>query len=249
MVRQVLDNKTLVEKGWINVHYLADSVRACLKQEWPITTLMEAELSGNRVLLEALSNTQWTHLLVINGDMYCDIPFKALFQASENRDGALLVRDIVTGSRYRSLECEVGQFLKRGPLAESGLMFTGVCVLSRKAVQKIQSKNFFDDFEQNRIDIGICHYNGLWLDFGDPLAYYLANISYLERFQRPGCELWSPESQVPLNPVSVDRSILWPRSVIRAGVRLKRCIVCDGVVLEKGDYSDGICTMDGFVPF
>ncbi len=249
LTRLLLEGDYPLEKGWVNSHHQPQSIIDCLKSGWPVTTVFETTLSGSRVLRQALHDPDWTHLLIANGDVYCEIPVALLLAAAEKGDGALLVRSFDNKRCYRTLECAKGRFLKRGPMIRSGLMFTGVCLLSRKGVESIRSDNFFDDFENKPLDLGICQYDGLWLDFGDPWLYYSANMICLDRFQRPENELWSPGSVVQVGPEEIIRTILWPGSVIGTGVRLENCIVCDGVKAPPGEYSDGIWTGKGFVPF
>lgn len=249
MAEQLLSGNEAPENGWVNLHHRPESVRSCLKRDWPIVTVYEPVLSGSRILTRSLEEKSWSHLLVINGDVYCHLPLAELMAFAEGHDGALLVREIQEEGRYRTLLSSRGCFEKRGPLSRSGLMYTGVCLLGRKVVEGIRSRNFFDDLEENRFSLSLCPYAGNWLDFGDPPSYYRANIRCLEEDQRPDRDLWSPGARVESDSGAVKRTILWPGSRVKEGVKLDSCIVCDGVVPLPGRYREGIWTDSGFIPF
>ncbi len=246
---EIFEGSDAPEKGWINLHHQPDSVTACLRRDWPLKPLLETVLSGSRILNRSLEDEDWTHLLVINGDVYCDIPLRSLVTVAAGHDGALLVREFYREGVYRTLLSTAGRFDRRGLMAQKGMMYAGVCLLSRKVVRQIQSLNFFDDLEKVGFDLGICPYNGIWLDFGDPRSYYQANMTYLDCHSRSELELWSSESRIETDPESIKRTILWPDSVVKKGVYLENCIVCDGVSPDTGSYRNGIWTRTGFVSF
>ncbi len=249
MVGQILDKTAAGCKGWLNVHHLPESVTACLRPDWPLTILHETRLSGTAILRQALRDEAWSHLLVVNGDVYCDIPLAEMIAGCRGRDGVLLVREFRDEAQYRTLQCRSGRFCRRGDTAGNGLMYTGLCLLNRATVARTVSMNFFDDFESRPVDLGLCPYSGLWLDFGDPRSYFDANIAYMRHFERSPRELWAPSARLEAGAFEPRQTILWPDSLIGPGLQLENCIVCDGLRPEPGEYRDGILTRSGFVRF
>ena len=236
-------------RGLVNLHHLPQTVVNCLKPEWQIELIYEKELSGSRILTAALAEGGWTHLLVLNGDVFCDIPLEALTSAAMHHDGALLVREFFAEGPYRVLKGQNNLFLKRGELSSAGMMFTGVGLFSRKLVTSMRETNFFDVLEKEGLDVALVPYKGIWFDFGDPRTYFSSNLRLMDNLNCPESMLWSSEARVLSDPDSVKRTIIWPNAVIQEGVHLSNCIVCDHVVPETGMYREGIWTQDGFFPF
>jgi glucose-1-phosphate thymidylyltransferase len=249
LIGQILGAGTPIPRGWVNVHHLPETIRAALNPAWPVTVIEEAVLSGSRVLTQTLEDPDWSHLLVVNGDLYCRIPLADLQTAVGDHDGLLLLRPQDEGGAYRSIGVRDGRFSQRLPGGEPGPMYTGICVLTRRAVAAIRSDNFFDGFERENVDLAVGFLDGLWLDIGDPRAYLEANLAFLQAEGLAPQALWSAGARVLGDPALVSRTALWPGCEIRPGTGLESCVVCDGVVPASGDWHQGVWAADGFHPF
>lgn len=249
MTDQMAAGELSLPRGWVNLHHLPETIRTVLNSAMPIKLVTEPVLTGSRVLTQALQDPDWSHLLVVNGDLFCRLPLKCLASELKDRDGLLLLRSPEADAQYRPLEVHQGRFVRRIAPGRPGPMFTGVSVLSRRAVSVIRSDNFFDDFERENLNIGTCFHPGLWLDFGAPRIYHQANLRFLDHENLPQSALWDPTAKIMGDPASVRRTILWPGARILQGTALQDCVVCDGVVPDVGEWREGVWTREGFSPF
>jgi NDP-sugar pyrophosphorylase family protein len=237
-------------RGFINLHHLPGQVVAAAGRGSAIRFIEEKELSGSRVLTEALPDfSEW--LLAVNGDTFLEIPLEELKRkaADPGTDGVLVARPDPTGG-YACLHYRGDEFLMSTPpgtASGGGLMYAGAALFRKRAVEKIDRANFFGSIQEHRLRFKIVPYNGIWLDMGTPAAYFQANWEYMaHRGDHRANALSSP---VTISPQArVVRSVLWERTRIGPGVRMTECIVTGGIELENGEYSGQIISPGGIFP-
>jgi len=220
-------------EGFINLHHLGDQVAAAAGDGRGIRFIAEKELSGSRVLRQALPYfSEW--LLAINGDTYLEIPMSGLLDraAATDADGVLLLRPD-SGGRYAGLRVDGDGFLELdGRQPPPGLMYAGVALFRRQAVEKICDVNFFESIRKNRLRFQTVFYDGIWLDLGTPASYFQANWQYKARCSDHGSNALSENVEIAASS-QVERSVLWENTRVGPGVRLSECIVTNGMQLEK----------------
>jgi len=238
-------------QGFVNLHHLAGQVVEAAGGRSGIRFIEERELSGSRVLTQALPDfSEW--LLAVNGDTYLEIPLAELRKkaADPGVDGVLMVRPVRTGD-YARLHCRGDEFLATAPAGSTpgreGLMYAGVALFRKRAVDGIEDANFFSSIQARRLCFKIAVYGGIWLDMGTPAAYFQANWDYMAYRGRRRVNALS--RHVAVSPqAQVARSVLWEHTRIGPGVRLSECIVTGGIELERATYSGQIITAQGNFP-
>ncbi|HSQ34937.1 MAG TPA: NDP-sugar synthase, partial [Candidatus Binatia bacterium] len=223
LLQQVRDRHGL--HGFINPHHLGDQVVQTAGPARGIDFIYEKELSGSLVLRQALPFfSEW--LLVINGDTFLEIPLAELLEkaSAPEVDGALLVRADPSGN-YACLRCEGDRFADVSlPGSSPGIMYAGVALFKKNAVEKIDDVNFFNTIRRRRLHFKTVAYDGIWLDSGTPGSYLLANHAYRAHLAAaPGNAL---SENVVISPLArVERSVLWENTRLGDRVALSECIV------------------------
>ncbi len=242
MLRQL--NSLGLSRGFINTHYMADAVHDCVDRErFPgISFLHEEQLSGSMILKEAVSPMGENDLLlVLNGDIFLEIPLAAMQQRlMENESDLLLLVREKTGPgdrEYPSLVTRGIQFLGRektlfpnggNVTQQPDYMYPGVALFTRAALGAIQHISFFDSIEANpgKLKISILPYTGIWLDIGDPQSYREADRAYKSHSGISDPLLNSLSPNVTISGDShVTRSIIWENTEILNRSCLDNCII------------------------
>jgi NDP-sugar pyrophosphorylase family protein len=238
-------------EGFVNLHHLGDQVVAAAGDGGGIRFIREGELSGSRVLQQAVPFFS-RQLLAVNGDTFMEIPLAELAQeaADPQVDGVLLARPDRSG-RYARLLCAGDDFLgiaaPPGPHAAPGLMYAGAALFKRSAVARIDQDNFFASIRAHRLRFRVVRYDGLWLDLGTPASYFQANWDYMAHRGLAGDNSLSHGAAI--SPAArVQRSLLWENARVGPGSRLSSCIVAGDMELQDASYSRQIITPRGVFP-
>lgn len=234
--------------GFANLHYLPGQVMAAIGPGRGLRFIEERELSGSRVLRQALPFiSDW--LLAINGDTYLEIPLAELLlrAADGDSDGILVVRRDDSG-RYARLRCAGDDFLESSePRPGPGLMYAGVALFRKRAVERIDEANFFASIQSSRLRFKTVLYDGIWLDIGTPASYFEANWQYMAH----GADRRdiAVSDNVEISPQArVERSVLWENSRLGPGVRLSECIVTGNLELDNACLRGQIISRQGIFP-
>lgn len=235
-------------EGFVNLHHLAEQVEQAAGEEGGIDFISEKELSGSMVLRQALPFfSDW--LLVVNGDTFLEIPLSALVQKTADPavDGVLLTRHDPSG-RFGHLRSQGDVFLDVSPPGHGpGLMYAGAALFRRKAIEKIDSVNFFSSITRRRLHFKTVLYNGIWLDVGTPESYLHANEQYRAHVGERSANSLSED--VTISPrARVENSVLWEHTRLGGGVSLSECIVTGHVSLENVALQKRIITRQGIFP-
>jgi NDP-sugar pyrophosphorylase family protein len=238
-----------LKRGFVNLHHKAEEIEACLAS-WPHLRLFHEEiLSGSRILRAALDCLA-DLLLVVNGDVFLDIPVQEMWTklTHMDADGLLLVRPNLDEA-YASLEIDGDLLVGVRPDKERGpkgrlFMYTGAALLKKRVVEKIEDTSFFDSLKRHDFKIGVLPYNGPWLDMGTPRLYYKANFDYLKYLGLPPVNVCSRD--VSISPDSrVEDSILWEETTVSGRSCLSHCIVTGRLTLTNAAHHHQIITPHG----
>ena len=231
-----------LKKGFINLHHKSGLMRESLNAISGIKYFHEKKLSGNQVLKRALEYID-KYLLVINGDVFLEIPFEMMFKkiTQTAADGILLVREDKNYS-YSSIISEGDTFKKRIKVKSgSALMYTGVAIFNRRAIEKIDELSFFDSFTGKGIEIKTMIYRGMWLDIGDPELYLRSNFLYKRHVKDLTSN--SLSENVKILPGSVVKdSIVWENTTIKDNSQIRNSIITGNITLSDVKYSNRIIT-------
>jgi NDP-sugar pyrophosphorylase family protein len=235
-------------EGFINPHHLGEQIVQTAGHDGKIDFIYEKELSGSMVLRQALPFiSDW--LLVINGDTFLEIPLPALINkiADPAVDGAMLVRLDPSGN-YAGLLSKEDVFLD---VSQPGhvpvMMYAGVALFKKRAIEKINDLNFFTSISKYHLHFKTVFYDGIWLDIGTPEAYLRANWAYQMHFM--GQRSNSLSENVEISPQArVENSVLWENTKLGGKVSLSECIVTGNVALENISQQRRIISPRGNFP-
>jgi len=245
MLRQL--KKERLPQGFINLHYLPESIRGNVDPDMAVTFFVEEKLSGSMVLKQALPFFE-RELLVCNGDIFLDLPVRQLKEKSAHSgtDGVLLVRS--NPGNYPAVRVRGDDFLDVSPAgrlpAGRSLMYAGVAVLKKNVVAGIGDLNFFDSLAKNRWRIKVLAYEGIWLELSDPLAYYRANFAYKQHVSDHVENAISPGVTIADDSI-VEKSVLWEGTVVSDHSAVSHSIVTGDMVIRNGRFSQMIVSRLG----
>jgi mannose-1-phosphate guanylyltransferase len=246
LLKQVQTQQCL--EGFINLHHLGEQIVQTAGRNGKIDFIYEKELSGNMVLRQALPFfSDW--LLVINGDTFLEIPLSALLQKITDPviDGVLLVRNDPSGD-YAHLQSRDGVFLDVSrPGRDPGVMYAGVALFKKKAIEKISDMNFFVSIRKHHLHFKTVFYDGIWLDIGTPESYLQANWAYQAHVMEQHSN--SLSENVQISPLAqVEKSVLWENTQLGKNVSLSECIVTGNMTFENISQRRCIISQQGIFP-
>jgi len=235
--------------GFINLHHLGEQIVQTAGRAGNVDFIHEKSLTGSLVLRQALPFfSDW--LLVINGDTFLEIPLPALLEkiADPAVDGALLVRSDPSGN-YAPLRITDDVFMEVSkPGNGPGVMYAGVALFKKRAIEKITDLNFFTSIHKNHLHFKTVFHDGIWLDIGTPESYLRANRVYREHVKDRRSN--SLSENVEISPrARVDQSVLWENTRLGDKVSLSECIVTGNMVLENISRQRCIISRQGIFPF
>ncbi len=223
-----------IDRGFINLCHLPETVRESLPRPGPLVHWIgETEPTGSLVLRKALDEP-WEHLLALNGDTWQEPSWLEMEQAlvRSKAAAALRVRSDPRGD-YSALATDRDGVLRRLPPQAGATMYTGAALLTRRAVEAIESRNFITDLASRRLPVLLFPYQGPWLDGGSPGLYLRANLDFIANAGLPESTLISPAARVERG-ARVTRSVVWPGALVPAGAILDECLVMGKARPEPG---------------
>jgi len=233
-----------LKKGFINLHYLPRMIKDSMPGDLQIEYLYEETLSGSKILKQAAPHID-DFLLVVNGDVFLQIPVKEMREkiTAEDCDGILLLRKS-DGPGYPNVILEEGCYARRNKNGEKdGLMYTGTALLKKSFLERIDEINFFDTLDKAKFRVKNLLYEGIWLDIGSPRSYYEADVKYRRHIRAPGSNSLSKNAQISPDSVVTD-SIIWENTTIGNQSRISNCIITGNMELNHVSYRDKIITKD-----
>jgi len=244
LILNQLQNKGITS-GFMNLHYKSEEIKKYLKNTRNIIFFYEEKLTGSQVLSRASHFLGEEYLLVINGDIFLDIPVDQMKQKliDSGADGILLVREDRT-MNYSVLQIQQDRYQGVDTDLKKGMMYTGVALFKKSVVEKINELNFFQTLDRYRFDIRIMVYDNIWLDMGDPRSYFQAYFEY-ERYLKGRGELISNFrlENVFVSPDSkVEQSINWEITNVKNKSVITNSIITGNITLENVTYHNKIIT-------
>ncbi len=241
-------------RGFVNLHHKGEQIRRALSREEGIRFFYEQELSGSKILREAVPHID-DCLLVVNGDIYSEIPLQRMLQTMRDHfaDGVLLVKKtranhyaplVISGSRFLGRQKDLPE-QDHTPLPDgSKYMYTGVALLGKKILEVIDHISFFDMLAAREFNVVVTETSAPWWDLGSPHLYLLADAAYRKYLGfEPGNSL-SQDVAIGQECSVVD-SIIWENTVISGRSSISSCIVAGGIRLHDVNVRHKIVTPDG----
>ena len=226
-----------LKKGLINLHYMPEKIKKNIKSGSDINFIYESELSGSKIIKKSAQYMK-DLIFIINGDIFLKIPLKDMLKKISNSDGVLLVKKHTTG--YSSVEVDKDNFVGTNKENKKDLfMYTGVAILRKNVIEKINDFSFFDTLKKHNFKIKILEYSALWLDLGKPRLYFESNFKYKEYINDLTQNSLSNNVTIS-NDSTVKRSIIWEKSIIDNKSKISNCIITGNIKLSNVNYKDKI---------
>jgi mannose-1-phosphate guanylyltransferase len=232
-----------LREGFINTHYQADKIQDFLDSRPGLRVFLEEKLCGNVILKRAYPFLDDEPLLVLNGDIFLNIPLKEMrSKLDSTRSDCLLLVKKVKNTQYRTLRIRDNRFITRGPVltrkVEEGVIFTGVFLIKKTLLLGINELNIFDYFARNRFRIFVHYLQDFWYDLGSPELYFKADYSV--RKDETGGSANSISENVKIsNDSKINNSIIWQNSVINSS-RIENSIITGNITIQNLDCSNKI---------
>jgi NDP-sugar pyrophosphorylase family protein len=236
-----------IEEAIINLHAHPESVRKVAGNEFhgmKIEYSHEPQILGTAgAMAKASSLLGSDSFVVMNSDMLCDIPIKAVWE-QHKLTGNMITLVITIGERpgYNPLHYDP-QTLK---ITHEGLKchYTGLQIVDRSVVDNIPSDRkteVFRDVYPELIDrqtVGVFLYDGLWMEMGTLQEFFNCSKKIIEsplpgRLSPPKMQLSLVSKEAKIESGSVTDTIIMDGSVIREDVKLQRCIVGPDLHVKK----------------
>ncbi len=189
-------------------------------------------------------------ILIVNGDVLCDLPLDAMLAAHRD-SGADVTMALVpnmaphhyNGVQLGDDDAVVG-FVPRGDLASGTWHFIGVQIASRAVFEGLPDgvpAETVSGIYRERIAArpgtirGYC-IDKPFLDVGTPAEYLATAVATdaMEGGRLTRRSNHTPDDGTGRHAVELRESIVWPEVTLEPGVRLERCIVAGDVRLPAG---------------
>lgn len=259
----------------INLHHRGDAIRAGLADlptGFPrVRFFEEPEILGTAgALRNAADWLAGDDFFVVNSDAALDAEFEALLsrQRHARRAATLLVAENQEPARFTPLASEADRIVAFGRKSPWPLVYTGVCALSPRVLDRIPAgeRSLVNDLWQPMIDsgeeIGWLLHDGPFSDLGTPRDFLRATRQSLTRGGpfSPESGEFDPPSRVlsriktrglecvssVLGKATVGKgarfieTVVWDGAEIGAGADLKGCIVAGGRIPAGAAFRDSL---------
>lgn len=238
-------------EGYINVHHLPDQIEHLIDtiQGMNIRIIYEKELHGSAILSEVAHEIKEEGLLVINGDIFLQIPLQEIQALRKNAHGVLLTCPVQPG--YPTLHIQKGYFkhVNRVHIAAhpSLQMYTGVALFSSELVREIRKVNFFHILENSSFQIRCLQYQGIWMEMGTPASYFSNTWRYQSFIGGSTSSICS--QGVSLSPESrLHKSIIWENCRLTGRCQITESIITSNLCLDNAQVHRKIVTHQGMFP-
>jgi len=223
-------------KGFVNLHHHADMLAAHLETYPAVFPIKEPVLTGNRVLTRTAGIFPGEFLLIVNADVYLQIPYRQMLdQARHTKADCVLLVKRTRRTGYRSLKVKEGFFVRRGrwiqPSGSPVPVFCGVMLMRSSLLSRIDEDNIFDFLEKKGLRTAVCTTPGCWMDLGTPGLYFQADRRVRQQEAPDLLNSRSPGVRIS-GDSEVIHSILWKGARVENS-HLRQCIVLDGARVRK----------------
>ena len=217
--------------------------------------------AGPLKLAEDILTKDSSPFFVLNSDVICDYPFKALaaFHKAHANEGTIIVTKVEEPSKYGVVvhkpgsQSRIDRFVEKpvefvGNRINAGIYMLNPSVVSRidlrpTSIEKETFPAMCKDGELHSFDL-----EGFWMDVGQPKDFLTGTCLYLSSLAKKGSKLLSPHSQdfvyggnVMVHPSAVigkncrigPNVTIGPDVVIGDGARLQRCVLLRGSKVKE----------------
>lgn len=167
---------------YISLHYLGEKIKNYLGDGSAygvnIDYLVEDFPLGTAGCLNKLSEINKKDVIIVNGDVFCDVDFLSLieFHQSNRKEATVVVKKHEMTNPYGEVEVFENEFLNivEKPTYHS-LINTGIYVLSAKSInlinenEKIDMPNLLKRIQDKEGKINVYKTDEYWLDIGNPI--------------------------------------------------------------------------------
>jgi len=205
--------------------------------------------------------------IVLNGDIFAEINYKALVETHEKRNGLATIAlcKVEDPCRYGVAELEDGNRIKRfieKPAKNkipSNLINAGVYVLSPKVFEYIPSgravsveREIFPKLAEEGKLYGH-HVNGLWMDIGKPEEYLETNKIILDSTAKTSKPAKAKNFELK-NPVAFDKhvsigekSVIGPYAIIGKNASIGKNVQISNSVIFPNVHIEDFASIDGAI--
>lgn len=231
----------------VNAHHLASQIAAAVAGRPGVVLQREPEILGTGgSLREALPNLADEPLLVVNGDIFCDIDLAELHRKhlASGKAVTMALHDLPRFNTVRVADDRIAGFGGAAGTGETLLAYTGIQVVNPEIIAQIPAGRFFHiiDLYQDSAQTGCLGFirvdGAFWRDMGTPGDYLDLHRDLL----KPG--EWRIADGVRM-PVGVRLSgwgCIGAGVVVEPGAALEDCVVWDGAHVPPGRYRGRILT-------
>lgn len=167
---------------YVSLHYLGEKIKNYLGDGSAygvnIDYLVEDFPLGTAGCLNKLSGINRKDVIIVNGDVFCDVDFLSLieYHQSKRKEATVVVKKHEIKNPYGVVEVFENEFLSivEKPTYYS-LINTGIYVLSAKSInlinenEKIDMPNLLERIQDKKGKINVYKTDEYWLDVGNPI--------------------------------------------------------------------------------
>ena len=167
---------------YVSLHYLGEKIKNYLGDGSAygvnIDYLVEDFPLGTAGCLNKLSGINRKDVIIVNGDVFCDVDFLSLieYHQSNRKEATVVVKKHEIKNPYGVVEVFENEFLSivEKPTYYS-LINTGIYVLSAKSInlinenEKIDMPNLLERIQDKKGKINVYKTDEYWLDVGNPI--------------------------------------------------------------------------------
>jgi len=249
----------------LNLHHLPHTVREAVEAFTPTGTHVsysnESQLLGTGGGIRRARNflIESESCVVLSGDMLLDLDLSGVISrhGSRNDLATLVLREDSRIERFGSIGIAEGGAVRRvarsldlGRENAAGI-FTGVRVLSRRALESLPDRDDFEDLRDwmlPRLAAGENGFSGdlvsardsTWEPVGTPSEYLRAN------FDPPALSFFDADARATRHGVELGNdAIVGAGAVVEASASLQRCVVWDGERVAAGTTAENAVFANG----
>lgn len=264
----------------VNLHHLGEQVERVLREQTTgapeLAFFREPRILGTAgALRNAAAFLGGGDFLVVNSDAALAPDFAGLLARHRHsgRGATLLVTENRHPERYTPLQAEGDRIAGFGAMSERPLLYTGVCVLSPRLLERIPAGEtglvahlWQPLLDEGREEIGFAVHEGPFADLGRPGDFLRASLEALARggpFPE-GAGVFDVERRILSleadvsggtaesvigealigNGVVLRGSVLWDGVSVGAGARLENCLAARGHVPPGAHHEKALLWSD-----
>lgn len=229
----------------VNAHHLASDLERLAAEDPSVVVSLEDELLGTaggvrRAVDRGLLAGE--RALVVNGDLFADLPLAELAVAELAAASKLLVApargqgNVGVDGRGRVVRMRL-ETVAPGEVAAYD--YLGCALLGAESLRALPTAgclvgDVFLPLLRAGAALEVHPFAGAWLDVGSLAAYLAANLAWL------GLRDAFVGSEASVEGATLERSVVGARARVEPGARLERCVVWPGVHVPAGEFHETV---------